>query len=78
MSLNKSKVSVVLKELLKGVAAIVLTGDTGKIEFPDFDIDIQVKDNADATSFNVYGDINLKFLFEGKEVDVTITRDQIN
>jgi hypothetical protein len=78
MSLNKSKVSVALKELLKGIASIVLTGDTGDMKIPDFDVDIQVKDCPDASSFDVYGDITLKFLDDGKEVDITITRTASN
>jgi hypothetical protein len=76
---RKENVRGVLQEVITGIAKAVLDGDTGSMAFPGgFDIDVNVKDNSSATSFDVYGDITLKFLKDGKEVDVTITRTQTN
>jgi hypothetical protein len=73
----RADVEAIIKECVVGIAKAVLTGDTGEMEFPGgFDVDISVKDNASATSFDMYGDITLRFLDKGKEVDVTITRKE--
>lgn len=75
----KVDVMAVVKELVDGIAKAVLTGDTGAMAFPGgFDVDISVKDNPSATKFDVYGDITLKFLDNGKEVDVVVKREEVS
>jgi hypothetical protein len=78
LSVSSADWKKILETLAKGLAEMVLTGDTGNMDFGVFGTDIALNAFTTGKKFDLCGSVDLKFFGEDGTVEVKITRPESN